>query len=208
MIQLFESAFLSPKKKFRRLSVLMAIHNFPEISQRKVGRIARLSSSMVNNYMKELQKQELITITGKTNRTREYHLTERGRDELLSLLISYSAEIIRLYGEAKEEIVRRLHQIREEGIRKVVLFGASSTAEVVSAGINEVQLKVVGVVDSDQKKQGGRFGGGFVVQPPEALKGMDADAVVITSFGRQEEIHDFIRRFVDSKIKVLKLSSL
>ncbi|MBW1780209.1 MAG: hypothetical protein JRL30_05675 [Deltaproteobacteria bacterium] len=159
----------------------MAIHNFPEISQRKVGRIARLSSSMVNNYMKELQKQELITITGKTNRTREYHLTERGRDELLSLLISYSAEIIRLYGEAKEEIVRRLHQIREEGIRKVVLFGASSTAEVVSAGINEVQLKVVGVVDSDQKKQGGRFGG-FVVH--------------------------FIRRFVDSKIKVLKLSSL
>ncbi len=207
MIQLFESVFLSPKKEFRRLSVLMAIHNSPEISQRKVGRIACLSSSMVNNYVKELQKQELITITGNTNRTREYYLTERGRDELLSLLISYSAEIIRLYGEAKEEIVRRLHQIREEGVRNVALFGASSTAEVVSAGINEVQLKVVGIVDSDQKKQGGRFWG-LVVQPPEALKDMDVDAVVVTSFGRQEEIHDFIRRFVDPKIRVLKLSNL
>jgi DNA-binding MarR family transcriptional regulator len=207
MIELFESKFLAPKKSFRRLSVLMAIHNFPEISQRKVGGIACLSSSMVNNYVKELQKQELITVTGDTNRTCEYYLTAKGRDELLSLLISYSAEIIRLYAEAKEEIVRRLRQIREDGVRSVALFGASSTAEVVSAGINEVQLNVVGIVDSDLKKQGNRFGG-LVIQPPEALRGMDVDAVVVTSFGRQEEIHDFIRRFVDTKIRVLKLSNL
>jgi len=185
----------------------MSIHNFPEISQRKVGEIARLSSSMVNNYVKELQKQELITVTGNTNRTCEYHLTAKGRDELLSLLITYSAEIIRLYGEAKEEIVRRLHQIREDGVRRVALFGASSTAEVVAVGVNEVGLNVVGVVDSDPKKQRKRFGG-LVIQPPEALRDMDVDAVVVTSFGRQEEIHDFIRRFVDPKIRVLKLSNL
>lgn len=207
MIQLFESKFLAPKTHFRRLSVLMAIHNFAEVSQRRVGEIACLSSSMVNNYMKELQKQELITVTGNTNRTCEYHLTTKGRDELLSLLISYSAEIIRLYGEAKEEIVGRLRQIREDGVRRVALFGASSTAEVVSAGISEVQLNVVGIVDSDLKKQGNRFGG-LVIQPPEALRDMEVDAVVVTSFGRQEEIHDFIRQFVDPKIRVLKLSNL
>lgn len=207
MIQPFNSEFLAPTKKFRRLSVLMAVHKFPEISQHKIGRITHLSSSMVNNYIKELQEDRVMTITGDTNRTCEYHLTARGREELLSLLLSYSAEIIRLYGEAKGEIARRLHQICSDGIRTVVLFGAAYTAEVVYAAIKELPLEVAAVVDSDQRKQGKPFGG-LIIQPPAILRNIHADAVVITSFGKQEEIHDFILRVVDSKIKVLKLSNL
>lgn len=207
MIQPFNSEFLAPTKKFRRLSVLMAVHKFPEISQHKIGRITHLSSSMVNNYIKKLQEDKMMTITGDTNRTCEYHLTARGREELLSLLLSYSAEVIRLYGEAKGEIARRLHQICSDGIRTVVLFGAAYTAEVVYAAIKELPLEVAAVVDSDQRKQGKPFGG-LIIQPPEILRNIHADAVVITSFGKQEEIHDFILRVVDSKIKVLKLSNL
>lgn len=207
MIELFESVFLSPTKAFRRLSVLMAIRQFPDISQHKMARMTRLSSSMVNNYVKALKQEQMISITGETNRTCRYHLTQKGREELLSLILSYSAEIIRLYGEAKAEIVRRLRQIRDEGIESVALFGASSTAEVVSLGIQEVGLKVLGVVDSDPGKQGRKFGG-VIIQPPEALKHMNMDAVVATSFGRQEEIHNVILKFVDPAVRVVKLSNL
>lgn len=207
MIQPFQSKFLTPTKKFRRLSVLLAIRNTPRISQHKIAEITHLSSSMVNNYMKELQKQGLITVTGNTNRTQEYHLTSSGRDELISLLLSYSAEIIQLYGGAKREIIERLHHMHLEGIQSVALFGAAETAEVVYAAIKDTPLTVTAVVDNDRTKQGRPFNG-LTIQAPEQLSQINVDAVVITSFGRQEEIYECVRRLVGEEIKILKLSDL
>jgi len=207
MIQPFNAEFLAPTKKFRRLSILLSIYNISELSQHEIGRVTHLSSSMVNNYIKGFRKDGSISVVGDTNRTQKYHLTAKGRDELLSLLLSYSAEIIRLYGGAKGEIGKRIEQIRSDGIRTVALFGAAHTAEVVYAVIREVQLEVAAVVDSDSKKQGTPFGD-LIIQSPEILRNIDVDAVVITSFGKQEEIHDYIRRFVGEKIRVVKLSNL
>ena len=57
MIQPFSSKFLSPTTKYRSMSVLMAVHDFPEISQEKIAGITHLSSSMVNNYIKSLRRE-------------------------------------------------------------------------------------------------------------------------------------------------------
>lgn len=160
---------------------------------------------MVNNYIKELQDEGLIIITGNTNRTQQYHLTPSGRDVLISSLLSYSSEIIQLYGGAKRELVKRLNSIYQEGIRAVALFGAAETAEVVLAAIKETALTVTAVVDSDSAKQGKVFDG-LMVQKPEGLSQIAADAIVINSFARQEEIHDCVRQVMGEGIKVVKLS--
>lgn len=207
MIQPFSSEFLAPTKRFRRLSVLLAIHDSSRVSQHKIARIARLSSSMVNNYIKELHEQGLIKITGRTNRTQRYYLTPSGREMLISSLLSYSSEIIQLYGGAKRQLAKRLQRIHEEGIRTVALFGAAETAEVVLAAIRETPLTVTAVMDSDSAKQGKPLNG-LIVQKPESLSQIKADAIVITSFGRQEEIHDDVRRRVGDGMKVVRLSDL
>lgn len=207
MIQPFQSKFLTPTKIFRRLSVLLTIRGTPKISQHKIAKTIHLSSSMVNNYMKELHQEGLITVTGNTNRTQEYHLTSSGRDELISLLLSYSAEIIQLYGGAKREIAKRLHHMHLDDIRTVTLFGAAETAEVVHAALKETSMEVMAVVDSDQTKHGKPFNG-LIIQPPEVLKAIHTDAVLITSFARQEEIHKCVRHLTGEKIKVVRLSDL
>ena len=207
MIPPFSSEFLAPTKRFRRLSVLLAIHDSSQISQHKIARIAHLSSSMVNNYIKELHEKRLIKITGRTNRTQKYYLTPSGRQLLISSLLSYSSEIIRLYGGAKRQLSKRLQRIHEEGIRTVALFGAAETAEVVLAAIKETPLRVTAVMDSDSAKQGKPLNG-LTVQKPESLNQIEVDAVVITSFGRQEEIHDDVRKLVGNQMKVVRLSDL
>jgi len=207
MIKLFNAVFLTPTTEFRKLSVLLAIHDSPKNSQHKIGQMTHLSSSMVNNYIKEFHKQGLITISGKSNRTQTYHLTETARKELISLLIAYSTEIIQLYGAAKLEVTERLNHLHSEGIKTIVLFGAAETAEVVYAALKDTPLTVKGVVDSDPAKQG-TFFNGFIVQAPEDLRDINADAVVITSFARQEEIHECIRHILGEDIKVKKLSDL
>lgn len=207
MIQPFNSEFLTPTKRFRRFSVLLAIHNGPKISQHRIAQITHMSSSMVNNYMKDLKGEGRIETTGRTNRTQSYHLTPLGKKELISSLVAYSTEIIQFYGGAKRELAKRLAQVAADGVSTIVLFGAAETAEVVHAALKEVPLRIVGIIDSDRRKQNTRFNG-LRIEPPEVLKEMKADAVVITSFGKQEEIYDLIRSTIGSDVKVIKLTDL
>ncbi|MBN1103521.1 MAG: winged helix-turn-helix transcriptional regulator [Deltaproteobacteria bacterium] len=207
MIKPFASTFHTPATKLRRLSVLMAIHDSPRLSQHKIARITRLSSSMVNNYIKKLEKEGLIQITGNTNRTQGYHLTPAGHGDLFALILEYSAEIIQLYSAAKKQVAERLHRFHAEGIRSIALFGAAETAEVVHAALKDTPLTVTGIVDSDPVKQGSHFNG-FIIQEPSRLTEMKADAVLITSFARQEEIHRCIQAVVGNEVIVKRLSDL
>ena len=101
MIKPFSSTFLTPTKAFRRLSVLLAIHDSPNRSQHDMARITHLSSSMVNNYIKAFQREGSISVSGESNRTQRYHLTPAGRNELISSLLAYSADLVQLYGTTK-----------------------------------------------------------------------------------------------------------
>ena len=207
MIKPFDTHYLSPTKEFRRFSVLLTIHDSPESSQHAIGRHAHLSSSMVNNYIKKFKQEGLITVTGNTNRTQRYHLTRKGHQTLRESLLSYSTEIVQLFGSVKLEIARILEGYYEEGIRTIALFGAAETAEVTHAAIKKTQLVMIGVVDSDPQKHGKPFNG-LLISPPEELKRIQPDAVVITSFARQREIEKSIRKYIGKKTKVKKLSNL
>ena len=207
MIKPFGSQYLSPTKEFRKFSLLLSIHHAPENSQHAIGKHTHLSSSMVNNYIKRFKQEGLITVSGKTNRTQRYHLTREGRQTLRDSLLSYSTEIVQLFGSIKQEIAKILEGYYEEGIRTVALFGAAETAEVAHAAIKKTRLVMIGVVDSDPKKHGRPFNG-LLIQPPEELKLIHPDAVVITSFARQNEIEKSIRQYIGKGTKVKKLSEL
>ncbi len=205
MISPFNSEFLSPNKLFRRLSVMLSISDAPNKSQHTIAKQTHLSSSMVNNYIKNLRQEGMILVSGSTNRTQMYHLTEKGRNVLRKDFLAYSAEIVRLYGAVKSEISGMLQEFYNEGIRTVALFGVAETAEVVHAAMKHTDLTIVGVVDSDTGKQGNSFNG-LVIQAPKALIEMKPDAVVITSFGKQEEIYSSVKKLTGKGIKIKRLS--
>jgi predicted transcriptional regulator len=207
MLKSFESKYLLPTKEYRCLSLLYAIHNEPKSSQKTIGEKTNLSSAMVNNYIKCFKSSGLITVSGKTNRTQSYHLTEEGERNLAQSVLSYSSEIVQLYAAVKCEIKGMLNGFYAEDVRTVVLFGAADTAEVVYAAIKETQLVVIGIVDSDVSKQGKVFNG-LIIQKPDQILTIKPDAVLITSFARQEEIFDQIKHVVGDSIHIKKLSDV
>ncbi len=207
MIEPFHSKYLLPTKEFRCLSVLFAVNESPDNSQSDIGEQTKLSSSMVNNYIKFFKGQKLITVTGNTNRTQNYFLTEKGRGLLTRSLLEYSAEIVQLYSAVKKEIRNILNCIYEEGIRTVVLFGAAETAEIVHAAIKDTDLVVIGVVDNAEEKQG-TFFNGLKVRKPEDVVKIKPDGVIITSFARQEEIYAYLKNLVKDGIAIKKLATL
>lgn len=207
MIEPFNTRYLLPTKEFRCLSLLLAIHEEPSSSQKTIGEATHLSSSMVNNYIKQFNKDGLIKISGETNRTVSYHVTEAGYEMMASSLLEYSAEIVQLYSAVKKEMIRILNGFYAEGIKRIVLYGAAETAEIVYSAIRQTRLRVTGVIDWDSRKHGSRFND-HVIEPPEKLNQLNFDAVLIASFGRQEEIYSYLKNLSGGKIVIKRLSDL
>jgi hypothetical protein len=88
-----------------------------------------------------------------------------------------------------------------------VLFGVVEIAEIVYAVAKRTSLLIIGVVDNDLSKQG-RIFNGLEIGSPDDIQIVHPDAVVITSFGRQEEIFGQVRQIVGDKIKIIKLSEI
>jgi len=59
---------------------------------------------------------------------------------------------------------------------------------VVLSALRDTGFQVVALVDNDVDKHGTLFHG-YVISSPLVLDHVDCQAVVITSFGRQDEIH-------------------
>ncbi len=200
MVEPHNSQYLAPSKLYRRFSLLLCIEKEPDISQKLLGVKNYLSSSMVNNYIKELSRDGLLTVSGASNRSMTYHLTPKGKEHVSRNFLAFSAEIVQFYASVRREIVRMLTESYLEGVRTVVLYGASDTAEIVYSAIQKTELVVTGVVDNDSDKTGKLFFGS-VIQLPSRINEIRPDALIITSFARQNEILDALEGNVDKNIK-------
>ncbi len=186
---LVNKKFLRPTRDARIVALLENLHVNPEISQNELGERASLSCAMVNNYLKELQVKKFIKAIPLDGKKYKYELTNKGEEMRRALLGAYMAEIVQVYSGLKSSIRDKLVSIKSQGVEEIVLFGASSTCEVVLSAINEEDelFRVIAMVDSDKEKQG-RIFWGYVISPPEILLHLSCRDILISSFARHEEI--------------------
>lgn len=204
-----QTTFLSPTKEFRHLTILSAIYHHPQASQHKVALQTNLSSAMVNGYIKALSQQGLIEKKNRNQRDYNYFLTNTGKQELMSLLMGYAAEIVQFYSGAKREISLKLTEILNgtTGTR-IVLHGASDTCELVLQSLlGFPKAQVVGIVDGEPEKQG-RILQGHTVLAPTAIPAFKANMVIITSFAKQDEIYEDIAHLEQDGIKIRRLITI
>lgn len=209
MINIDRSTFLLPTKAFRRLTILLTIHHSPSISQHKIAQETNLSGAMVNSYIRQLTAENIVTVTSRNNRDCNYQLTTQGKDELTSLLMGYSAEIVQFYAQTKNEISERIAAlINGKKQTRFILYGASETCELVLRALeNFPQVKVVAIVDSVLQKQGESFNG-FTIKNPEEIAAIKPDCVLITSYAKQDEIYNSTKHLEKAGIKIRRLTTV
>ena len=196
--------FFRPTKVMRQLFVLLSLDGTENVSQHELARKIGVSSSMANNYMKDLVSQGMITASGPTNRTMKYALTTKGSDRLGSLMSMYSREIARLYSIAKQEVEKRLVSLFNQGMKRVVLFGAAETGELVYSAAKATPIQIVGWVDNDSAKHQVRFGE-IQVTSPALIESFQPDAVLIASSGKTEEIQRQLLPLLAKGIAIVRL---
>ena len=196
--------FLQPTAIYRELILLEEIGRNPKVTQSILAQKAGVVPAMVNNYIKSFVKDGLVNVNGNKTRNMTYVPTPQGERRKFSLLLSYVKETVSLYKNAKEGLKARLYSFRAEGIKTVILYGAADTAELTFNAAEEVGLEILGIVDSDTRKHGKEFLGKRIANPC-AIQEITPDAVVISSFGYQNEIYDEIKTLEKDGIKVRKL---
>ena len=95
---------LRPSRECREMAVLAEIGKSDAVSQRGLARAAGVSATMVNAYVDDLVGRGLLEVTGDTNRTYRYHLTEAGRIRHEDIFRQLSREVFELYAQLKHEL--------------------------------------------------------------------------------------------------------
>ncbi len=199
-----EIKFFQPSPLFRGLLILLEIEKDPHITQKRLSNKVGLTSSMINNYLKDFVQEGVIEYRGETRRQTTYFLTEKGKYQKDDLLKRYLNETVGLYKKGKEIFMDKIQDIVEAGIKRVILFGALDTGEILFAASQKLGLKIIGIVDSDLSKQKKEFYGRTILSPSQ-IKFLDPDAIIITSLGHGDEIYNSIKELEEVGIEIIKL---
>jgi|MudIll2142460700_1097286.scaffolds.fasta_scaffold380012_2 DNA-binding MarR family transcriptional regulator len=196
--------FLCPTKLFRELHLLILIDDQAQISQHALAKEMKVTSAMVNLYMKELAQKKMVQMEGETNRQKRYYLTPRGKRRKRALWNEYITGVSDLYSTCKNEFELRLKAFTEQGLRRVVFFGAAETCEIACQSAADTDLAIVGIVDNDPRKHHKKMGE-IWIRPPECIEELKPDGVIITALAHADEIYKQLNPLRRKGLAVKKL---
>lgn len=187
--------FFNLTSEFKILLLLEQIQNSNKITQDKLAHYIHSAPSMINTYIKQLEKEGFLVKNKKTKRNVEYIITKKGIDRKNYLLVTYMNELIELYNLTKINIELFVKKLIKRDYKNCVLYGAGETAKVIIKVIKDMpklDFKLMFLVDDDISKQGKKFEGYDVVSNVN-IKKHSIDAVIITSCVYEKEIRNKLR---------------
>lgn len=197
--------FFNPTSELKILLLLEQIQNSNKITQDKLAHYIHSAPSMINTYIKQLEKEGFLIKNKKTKRNVEYIITKKGIDRKNYLLVTYMNELIELYNLTKINIELFVKKLVKRNYKNCVFYGAGETAKViikVMRDMPKLDFKLMFLVDDDINRQGEKFEG-YDVFNNEKLKECDIDAVIITSCVYEKEIRNNLRKLYYPEEKII-----
>ena len=196
--------FFNPTSELKILLLLEQIQNSNKITQDKLAHYINSAPSMINTYIKQLEREGFLVKNKKSKRNVEYIITKKGIDRKNYLLVTYMNELIELYNLTKINIELFVKNLIKRNYKNCVFYGAGETAKVIIKVIKDMpklDFKLMFLVDDDINKQGEKFEGYDVVGNMN-IKEYDIDAIIITSCVYEKEIRNKLKKlkYLDEKI--------
>jgi len=179
-----QNDLFKPSERMRDLQFLAEIEQNPKISQRELSHKFGIALGVTNACIKRMARRGLIKLKGIPPRRIAYYLTAKGFTEKTKLTLSFFSYNIHHYAGMKNEISKELLKMQQSGVKRVAFYGVSDEMEIAYITLQGSEMKLVGIADEDGGKQGTRLLGHKVLSLEE-LKGLNPDAILITSIQQQ-----------------------
>ena len=174
----------------RDLAILNEIEGSAAVTQRGLAKKLGIALGLTNLYMKRLARKGYIKVTTIPRQRVKYLLTPKGIAEKTRLTYEYMQFSFTLFRQSRHYLRDRFAALAEAGRKRVVFVGVGEAAELADLTLRELGLELVAV--ADDAAAGNRFLGREVV-PLAALRGLEFDQAVVTSFDRPGELAESLR---------------
>lgn len=195
-----KGSFLQPAPEFRRFMILEHISKKNKISQAELAKKVKIVPAMVNKYLKDFRKENIISATGKNHKHIIYNLTKKGENLKKKYLYEFVKEILIIYKDIKNEVKINIRRILSENLnKKILLYGANEIAELIIQCNDELNLNIVGIIDSDENKINKKIND-IIILSPNKIDEFDFDLILITSITNRNVIYNKIK-YIETKNK-------
>ncbi len=187
----------------RDLAILNEIEGGKEMTQRGLADKLGIALGLTNLYLKRLAHKGYIKVTTIPRNRVKYLLTPKGFAEKTRLTYEYMQYSFILFRQSRQFLREQFTALADAGRKRVIFAGAGEAAELADLTLRELGLELVAV--ADDATAGTRFLDRQVV-PLAALKDLDFDQVVVTSFDKPEVLAERLRSLgiPDEKIFTLR----
>jgi len=189
--------FFKPSDEIRELRLLEELERNPIISQRKLSHKFNIALGVTNACLRRMARKGWIRIRGLSHRKIGYYLTPKGFEEKARLTLHMISYTMQHYSELKKMISHRLLEMEQEGFHRIVFYGISDEMEVAYITLQGVNLKLVGIVEDDEKFNP-QILFGYELEPVSRINELKPDCILITSLAGIDLKKERIRNYLDT----------
>ena len=145
-IMIYSVHIMNEKKEDNvTLSILEAIENKNDMTQRHLADNLGVALGLANSYLKRCVKKGLVKIHQAPANRYLYYLTPKGFSEKSRLTTQYLSTSFEFYRRAGDSCKEIFIQCDEDNLKKILLIGSSELTEIAVLRSHEFKLDIVGI---------------------------------------------------------------
>ncbi len=192
-----------PSEEMRDLRLLEELEKNPIVSQRELSHRFGIALGVTNACLRRMARKGWIRIRDLNPRRIGYYLTPKGMLEKTRLTIHLISFRVQHYSELKKVIANRLLEMQRDGMQRIVFYGVSDEMEVAYITLQGVNLKLVGIVEDDEKFKP-QIIFGYEFEPVSRVQELKPDCILITSLTENEQKRERLRGIFWTKSNSVK----
>ena len=192
-----------PSQETRDLRLLEELEKNPIVSQRELSHKFGIALGVTNACLRRMARKGFIRIRDINPRRIGYYLTPKGMLEKTRLTIHLISFRVQHYSELKKVIANRLIEMQRDGMQRIVFYGVSDEMEVAYITLQGVNLKLVGIVEDDDKVTT-RIIFGYEIEPVSRVQELKPDCILITSLSENEKKKETLKDIFGSNSIFIK----
>lgn len=187
-----------PPQEMRELNLLQELEKNPVISQRELSHKFGIALGVTNACLKRMARRGWIRVLGLNHRQLGYYLTPTGFAEKAKLSLHMLSWTVQHYAALKNIMGMKFLEMKNIGIERVVFYGVSEEMEVAYITLHGVNLKLVGIVEDDEKIRT-QIIFGQELGPVSKIQWLKPHGVLITSTEGCVQKRERLRTLLDEK---------
>jgi DNA-binding MarR family transcriptional regulator len=185
-----------PSEEIRELRLLEELERNPIISQRELSHKFNIALGVTNACLRRMVRKGWIRIRGLSHRKIGYYLTPKGFAEKTKLSLHMISYTLQHYSELKKRISQKLLEMEQGGFHRIAFYGISDEMEVAYITLQGVNLKLVGIVEDDERFKP-QILLGHELERVSRIKELKPDCILITSLEENDLRKEKLKSLLD-----------